>query len=552
MTTLQITTRFVPLSLINPNVSKIRSSHDVEELRALAASVKEIGVLEPVLLRPAEGGRYDVIAGDRRCMAASMVGLAAIEARVADTFGFVETAAENLGRRDLTPIEEARAYRRLVEHESLDVEEIAARVGKPASHVHARLRLAYLDDTTLSLLDSGRLEYRGAAFLAGVHADVRARVVEQLARGRGPIEMSTLRDEVENASVDLSDAPFETTDASLVDEAGACGACSKNTAVQRDLFGARDAICLDVPCFARKSGVAAMRARDKVIEAGGNVAEGLEAERLTGSSSGFVALSTLCHEWARANPGKLVDGRIPTWGDVLRESGHSDVAVTVAIVTDHLGVSRVVQLMRERDKARVLGNVDVRAREEVESDQATDDPVKRAAAEKREKRRVEVEEIVLRRLCEVVAEPAIATTKAIELVALGLIDAMPSRVCEAVALRRELVAKKSATADYAHVLSTAVRRDASLAAGVALELMLVKGRDDVGSKAATLVGDMLAELEIDVSSVRGEVKRDLDKRDEVEAAKRGEGRVRKRRPRKSEQTELVSEAPAGAQEGAEA
>lgn len=534
-----MTFRTIPLSrLVRPSRG-LRASIDMDRVRALAESIREVGQLEPLLVRPLEDDpdRFEIVAGERRFLALGLAGKSNVDVRIDSDFATSHATAENTAREALTPIEEARAYRMLVENERIAEEEVAARVGQSASYVAARLRLAYLDDATLSLLTGGRIGYREAAFLAGVHADVRARVVAKLTSGRGEIDMTTLRDEVESAALDLDSAPFDTTDAELLTLVPACGVCPKNTAVQRDLFGARDAVCLGVDCYRAKASHHAVRVRDRIVEAGGTVLDGGEAEAVMRPTSGFASLASLCHEWARANPGKLA--HIPTWGEVLDMSGHTDVAVTVALVTDHLGVTRVERVMRERDKARVLGNVDLAAREEAEADREVEDPDKRAAAEKRERRKAEVEEILLRRLCETVAEPAIAESKAIELATLALIDAVPSRVCEAVAVRREL-AKRGA--DCAHALATAVRKDAAIAAGVALELALVKGRDDIGSRTPTLAGEILEALEVDVSEVRGEVKRDLDKRDEAEAAKRGQGRVRKRRARKGEQTELQSEA----------
>jgi ParB/RepB/Spo0J family partition protein len=534
-----MTFRTIPLSRLSRPSRGLRASIDMDAVRALAESIREIGQLEPLLVRPItdDPDRYEIVAGERRFLALGLAGKSTADVRIDSEFATAHATAENTAREALTPLEEARAYRMLVEDERIDEEEVAARVGRSTSYVAARLRLAYLDEATLALLTAKRIGYREAAFLAGVHADVRARVVAKLTSGRGEIDMATLRDEVESAALDLDGAPFDTTDATLVEGAPACGACAKNTAIQRDLFGARDAICLGVDCYRSKASHHAVRVRDRLVEAGGTVLDGAEAEAVMRPTSGFVSLASLCHEWARANPGKLA--HIPTWGEVLDMSGHTDVAVTVALVTDHLGVTRVERVMRERDKARVLGNVDLAASEEAEADREVEDPDKRAAAEKREKRRAEVEEILVRRLCETVAEPAIAASKATEIAALALIDAVPSRVCEAVVLRREL-AKRGA--DYAHALATAVRKDPEIAAGVVLELALVKGRDDIGSRAPSLVGEILEVLEIDVSEVRGEVKRDLDKRDEAEAAKRGQGRVRKRRARKGEQTELQSEA----------
>lgn len=515
----------VPLTRLVRPTRALRERVDLERIDELARSIREVGLLEPLLVRPLpdDRDRFEIVAGDRRFLALAKAGKTVADVRIDSDFGTAHAVAENVAREKLTPIEEARSYQRLID-EGATVAEVASQVGERLAHVTARLRLASASNA-IALVESGRIGYREAAFLAGLHADVRARVVARLENGTREVDLGALRDMADEAAVELSDAPFDTTSASLDAEAGACTACPRNTGTQRDLFGTRDALCLDVPCFARKAGHAAMAARDEAVAAGLPVVEGSEAERLRGSSD-FVALTSVCSEWARANPGKTIDGRIPTWGDVLRASGHSDVGVTVALVTDHLGVTRVERLMRARDKARVLGNIDARASEEAAADRDVEDPDKKAKAEARAKRAAEVDDIVVRRICEQAAEPAISATKAIELAALGLIDALPSRVLEVVALRRDL-AKRGA--DYAHALSTALRRDVALAPGLVLELLVVKGKDDLGSRTPTLVGEVLDAIEVDLPSVRGEVRRDLDKRDEAEAAKAGNGRVRKRK-----------------------
>lgn len=168
--TITITSRMIPLSQLDLPVRPLRALIDADRVRELAASIRAVGQLEPILVREKPGGRFDLVAGHKRALAVAMVGLDLVEAKVAP-YGADAAVAENTAREDLTPLEEARAYRRLLDDEGLDVEEIAARVGRSPTRVAARLRLAYLDDTTLALLADGRIGYREAAFLAGVHTD---------------------------------------------------------------------------------------------------------------------------------------------------------------------------------------------------------------------------------------------------------------------------------------------------------------------------------------------------------------------------------------------
>lgn len=125
----------------------------------------------------------------------------------------------------------------------------------------------------------------------------------------------------------------------------------------------------------------------------------------------------------------------------------------------------------------------------------------------------------------------------------ALVAATSQRHLETLTLRREW-AKKGA--DYAFAIEEHVRRDLGLAFGVIAEIVLYSERVALLSKASvgTVVGDLIEAIEIDVAAIKGEVRRDLAKRDDEEAAKAGKGRVRKRRPKKAEQAEITETAPA--------
>ena len=137
----------IPVGSISPNPNQPRVHFDEESLAELAASVREIGVLQPILVRPVGDGQYELIAGERRWRAARRAGLAVVPAiiRTTDDLGSVERAlVENLHRQDLTPLEEASAYQQLVEDFSMTHEQVASRVGKSRSAVTNTLRLLTL------------------------------------------------------------------------------------------------------------------------------------------------------------------------------------------------------------------------------------------------------------------------------------------------------------------------------------------------------------------------------------------------------------------------
>ena len=160
----------LPIGSIIPNPNQPRVHFDEESLSELSASIREIGVLQPVLVRSLGNDSYELIAGERRWRAARRAGLAVIPAvvRTTDDMGSVEQAlVENLHRQDLTPLEEAAAYQQLIEDFSLTHEQVAERVGKSRSAVTNTLRLMSLPAGIQALLADGRLTAGHARALLG-------------------------------------------------------------------------------------------------------------------------------------------------------------------------------------------------------------------------------------------------------------------------------------------------------------------------------------------------------------------------------------------------
>ena len=160
----------VPVGSILPNPHQPRVHFDEESLAELSASIREIGVLQPVLVRPLDDGTYQLVAGERRWRAARRAGLQLIPAivRHADDLATVERAlVENLHRADLTPLEEAAAFQQLSEDFGLTHEQIAQRVGKSRSAITNTLRLMSLPAAVQHLLADGRLTAGHAKALLG-------------------------------------------------------------------------------------------------------------------------------------------------------------------------------------------------------------------------------------------------------------------------------------------------------------------------------------------------------------------------------------------------
>ena len=160
----------LPIDSLSPNPNQPRVHFDEETLIELAASIREIGVLQPVLARDMGGGVYQLVAGERRWRAARRAGLSTIPAvvRKTDDLSSVEQALiENLHRQDLTPLEEAAAFQQLIEDFGLTHEQVSSRVGKSRSAVTNTLRLMTLPPSIQHLLADGRLSAGHARALLG-------------------------------------------------------------------------------------------------------------------------------------------------------------------------------------------------------------------------------------------------------------------------------------------------------------------------------------------------------------------------------------------------
>jgi ParB family chromosome partitioning protein len=179
--------RELPVELIEPNPRQPRSRFDDEALVALADSIRARGVLQPVLVRPLVGGRYELIAGERRWRAARLAERDTIPAviRRHDDAASLELALiENMAREELNPVDEARACSALVDELGLSREDVGLRVGRSRVAVSNLIRLLELPDEALLLIERGALtEGHGRALLLADDHGVRRDLARAAAGG---------------------------------------------------------------------------------------------------------------------------------------------------------------------------------------------------------------------------------------------------------------------------------------------------------------------------------------------------------------------------------
>ncbi len=194
----------LPLDAIAVNPFQPRDKFDQASLNVLTESIREVGVLQPVLVRPSVDGKYELIAGERRCRAARQAGLDRIPAvvRTAEDADTLEQALlENLHREDLNAIEEASACQQLMDEFGFTQETVAKRLGRSRSAVANSVRLLQLPDEVKSMVMSGSLSAGHARALLSIANEKRliklakkavadgltVRMVEEAARGVAPV-----------------------------------------------------------------------------------------------------------------------------------------------------------------------------------------------------------------------------------------------------------------------------------------------------------------------------------------------------------------------------
>jgi ParB family transcriptional regulator, chromosome partitioning protein len=214
----------VPVNAISPNPRQPRTNFDDETIDSLALSIREVGILQPIVVRKADGG-FELIAGERRLRAARRAGLATVPVVVRDTGDtdtLREALIENIHREDLGPIELAEAFRQLLEELGLKQEELAERIGVSRSHIANTIRLLQLPMDVQQLLTDGKIqagharallqlgdgEMQSSLALRVAAEDLSVRRAEEIARryAEGPSPAAAPQGSPKVPEVDISES----------------------------------------------------------------------------------------------------------------------------------------------------------------------------------------------------------------------------------------------------------------------------------------------------------------------------------------------------------
>jgi ParB/RepB/Spo0J family partition protein len=260
--------QMIPINNIEPSPTNPRKHFDETKLQELANSIMEHGLVEPILVRPiltALDGEasYELVAGERRWRAAKLAGLKEIEAKIRylDDKAVLEIQfIENLQRSDLSAIEEAEGYKRLLDEHGYTADSLAGKLSKSKSYVYGRLKLCNLPPAAMDALAKGDLPATTAELIGRLPSmEFREEFWMENYGGLGEkwFEAPSFRQVKEIIESDwmreLKSAPFPQNDKKLCPEAGSCKDCPKRTGNDRANYpDGRADICTDTDCYDQK------------------------------------------------------------------------------------------------------------------------------------------------------------------------------------------------------------------------------------------------------------------------------------------------------------
>lgn len=358
----------IGLSEVRPSPTNPRKNFPEAELAELADSIREHGVVTPILIRLADGGAamYELVSGERRWRAAKLAGLTTIPAIVRDDLSpaaVIEIQLiENLQRQDLHPLEEAEGYGRMMREHGYTAETLAEKIGKSRSYIFGRMKLLDLSDDARRLFYGGLLNPSTALLIARIPTHkLQARAVEDITQRDWRDEIMSVRTAARHIQsrymTNLNNAPFPIDDGELIATAGPCGACPKRTGNAPELFDdVEDSnVCTDPDCYILKKQANAERI---ARQSGAQVITGAEAEKIMpqygGESRTHAKLDSTCYDDPEHRTYREIIGD-DTEAVALVEQGKGDLVEIVPkkVIAEKLKAAGIVtrkEIEKEDDK----------------------------------------------------------------------------------------------------------------------------------------------------------------------------------------------------------
>lgn len=308
-----------------------RKHFDEKQQAELVLSIREKGIVVPVLVRPL-GEKYEVVAGERRYRSAKELKLESVPCIVrelTDEQALEIQVIENLQRADVHPLDEAEGFAQLIAKGNHTAETIAGKVGKSKTWVEQTLKLNALIPELKKAFWTEKINRTVAVYVCRYSTDVQLEVFKQDVRGDNTPSLRNVKATIEQEQRSLSTGPWKKDDANLVPAAGACNTCSKRTGASPSLFPElkKNDVCLDTDCFMKKLAAHAQRSVDRLEESGEKVIT------ITDTYSPRIKVdagpAAMRHDWNRKISEKPEKGLVPA---VITQSDNTeDIGKTVYI-----------------------------------------------------------------------------------------------------------------------------------------------------------------------------------------------------------------------------
>jgi ParB/RepB/Spo0J family partition protein len=306
-----------------------RKRFNLEALERLAANVKEVGILQPILVRQVQPTAeyqqpFEIVAGERRFRSAVMAELEdvpVIVRHLSDLQAAEIQLLENIQREDPHPLEEAEGYQLLMQNHGYDADQLAERVKKSRAYIYGRLKLCALSLDAREVFLDGDIPASTALLIARIPVpSLQKKALQEILKpqyGNEPLSYRAAAAHIANRyTLDLDGAPFDIKDGKLLAVAGNCVKCPKRTGNQREVFpDARSAdVCTDPDCFAEKKAAHYQRIIVTANKRGISVLEGNDATAVFSSAwsrdSEYVTTGTHLSTFERIHPSTGMSGDI--------------------------------------------------------------------------------------------------------------------------------------------------------------------------------------------------------------------------------------------------